>query len=266
MNSWVQQVDGDRLLIILGQRSGSVADRLLNLMGLVSSGLTLEAATILFREVAVLSLVNSKLLRGTLISVVATLVVVLLLGASLVSHTSHELLDDVGNLVHVSGVNWAMTAFLEVALELLLFLVFFVLEVAVQLDLVVVNVKELSVHIEVLVVLGGLGLIRRLVANNCVGALAVFFFENAACLDFSELAEHVYEILLGLVLETFDVEVTSFLGGFVLEGLVFKFFAAFSLLEGGFHVEVLAFVFLAVEQFDSLLGTTVSIFIVVFVR
>ncbi len=72
--------------------------------------------------------------------------------------------------------------------------------------------------------------------------------------------------MLGLVLETFDVEVTSFLGGFVLESLVFKFFAAFILLEGGLHVEVLAFVFLAVEQFDSLLGTTVSIFIVVFVR
>ena len=71
--------------------------------------------------------------------------------------------------------------------------------------------------------------------------------------------------MLGLVLETFDVEVASFLGGIVLEGLVFKFFAAFILLEGGLHVEVLALVFLAVERFDGLLGTTESIFNVVFV-
>lgn len=164
----------------MGQWGGSVADRLLNLLGLVISVLTLEAATTLVVGVVALSLVISVRLRGALISVVATLVVVLLLGASLVSHTSHELLDDVGNLVHVSGVDWAMTAFLEVALEVLLVLVVLVLEVAVLLDLVVVDVEKLSVHIEVLVVLGGLGLIGSLVANEGVGALAVLGFENAA--------------------------------------------------------------------------------------
>jgi hypothetical protein len=73
-----------------------------------------------------------------------------------------------------------MTAFLEVALEVLLVLVVLVLEVAVLLDLVVVDVEKLSVHIEVLVVLGGLGLIGSLVANEGVGALAVLGFENAA--------------------------------------------------------------------------------------
>jgi hypothetical protein len=73
-----------------------------------------------------------------------------------------------------------MTAFLEVALEVLLVLVVLVLEVAVLLDLVVVHVEKLSVHIEVLVVLGGLGLIGSLVANEGVGALAVLGFENAA--------------------------------------------------------------------------------------
>ncbi len=67
-------------------------------------------------------------------------------------------------------------------------------------------------------------------------------------------------------METFDVEVASFLGGFVLEVLVFKFLEAFLLLEGAVHVEVLASVILAVELVDSHLGTTVSIFNVVFVR
>ena len=71
--------------------------------------------------------------------------------------------------------------------------------------------------------------------------------------------------MLGLVLETFDVEVASLLGGFVLERLVFKFLEAFLLLEGGVHVELLALVFLAVELVDSLLGTTGSILNVVFV-
>jgi hypothetical protein len=146
---------------------------------LVISVLTLEAATTLVVGVVALSLVISELLRGALISVVA-LVVVLLLGASLVSHASHELLDDVGNLVHVSGVDWAMTAFLEVTLEVLLVLVVLVLEVAVLLDLVVVNIELLIVHIEVLEVLGGLGLIGSLEADEGVGTLAVLGFKNAA--------------------------------------------------------------------------------------
>lgn len=145
MTTWVHRVDSHRLGSNLRQWGGSVTYRLLYLLGLVISVLTLEAATTLVVGVVALSLVISELLRGALISVVA-LVVVLLLGASLVSHASHELLDDVGNLVHVSGVDWAMTAFLEVALEVLLVLVVLVLEVAVLLDLVVVNIELLSVH------------------------------------------------------------------------------------------------------------------------
>jgi hypothetical protein len=52
------------------------------------------------------------------------------------------------------------------------------------------------------------------------------------------LAEHVSEVLFGLVNETFDIEIASLLGGLVLEGLVFKFLLAFLLLKGGMNIKV----------------------------
>jgi len=54
-------------------------------------------------------------------------------------------------------------------------------------------------------------LIRSLVANESVWLLIVLGFENAARLNFTELSEDVSEVLLGLVLETFDVEVATLL-------------------------------------------------------
>ncbi len=92
----------------------------------------MKAATTKVGVVAALSLVFSVRLRGASVSVVAALVGVLLLGASLVSHPCHELLDDVGNLVHVSGADWAMTTFLEMTLEVLLFLFFLFFKVTVR--------------------------------------------------------------------------------------------------------------------------------------
>lgn len=79
------------------------------------------------------------------------------------------------------------------------------------------------------------------------------------------MAEHVSEIIFGLVYETFDVEVASLLGGLVLEGLVFKFLLAFLFLEGGMNIKVFAFVFFTVELIDGFLGATRTILNVVFI-
>jgi len=54
-------------------------------------------------------------------------------------------------------------------------------------------------------------LFRCLVANEGVGAHFVIVPEYTARLNFTELSEHVSEVLLGLVLESFDVEVATLL-------------------------------------------------------
>ena len=103
-----------------------------------------------------------------------------MVGRTLVSHTGHELLDDVGDLVHVSGVDRALAIFLEMTLEILLVLVVRVFKVTVLFDLVVVHVELFAVNHEVLLVLGFLGLVGGLVANEGVWALVFFCLENAA--------------------------------------------------------------------------------------
>jgi len=183
------------------------------LLILVLAVLTLEASATTSIGVSALALL---LLTISGVALVARRVVLLarvevLLGTTSTTHLGHELLNDIGDLVHVSGVDSAVAIFLEMALEVLLVLVVLVLEVTVLFDLVVVHVKGFVVHHEILKVLRGLSLIRGLEANEGVGALVVFGFENAARLNVTKLSEHIFEVLLGLVLETFDVEVASLL-------------------------------------------------------
>ena len=86
---------------------------------------------------------------------------------------------------------------------LVLFLLFF--KVAVLFDFVVVHVEFFVVNNKVLVVLGCLGLVRGLVANEGVWALSVL--ENAAGFNFTKLFEDVSEVLFGLVLKAVNIEV-----------------------------------------------------------
>ncbi len=146
-----------------------------------------------------------------------------LVGGTLASHTGHDLLYDVGDLFIV-----------------------FVFRVGVLFDLVVVHVECFVVNLKVLVVLGCLGLVRGLVANEGVWALAVFCLENAAGLNFAKLTEDVSEVLFGLVAETFNIEVASLL-------------PKFRFLEGGMYIEVQSLVIFAVELLDGLGGATMSI-------
>jgi hypothetical protein len=184
------------------------------LLILVLAVLTLEAsATTSIAGVSALALLLLTISGVALVarSVVLIAWVEVLLVTTSTTHLGHELLNDMGDLVHVSGVDSAVAIFLEMALEVLLVFVVLVLEVTVLFDLVVVHVKGFVVHHEILRVLRELSLIRGLVANESVGALVVLGFKNAARLNFTKLSEHVSEVLLGLVLETFDVEVASLL-------------------------------------------------------
>ena len=69
------------------------------------------------------------------------------------THLGHKLLNDIGDLVHVSGVDSALAIFLEMALEVLLVLVVLVLEFTVLFYFVVVHVEGFVVHHEVLAAL-----------------------------------------------------------------------------------------------------------------
>ena len=163
----------------MGQRGrGSVTTN--GLLGLlVSTTLTtIEAAATLVGVVALSSIV-SELLRSTSVSVETTLVVVVWLLRASLSHTGHQLLDDTGDVVHVSSIYRALTAFLKMTLEVLFVFVVLVLEVTILFDLVVVYIKGFVVYNEVLGVFSGLGLIGSLIANESVGALAVLRFKYA---------------------------------------------------------------------------------------
>ncbi len=149
---------------------------------------TLVATSLAIAGVLTLLLTVSVVVLGTAASVVVLLaLVVVLVRGTLSSHTGHELLDDVGDLVHVSGVDRAAVAiFLEVTLEVLLVLVVLVFEVAVLFDLVVVHVELFVVDHEVLMVLSCLGLVRGLVANESVWTLAVFCLKNTTGLNITK--------------------------------------------------------------------------------
>ena len=68
-----------------------------------------------------------------------------------------------------------------------------------------VHVEKFIVNHEVLVVLGCLGLVGGLVANEGVW----FCLENTAGFNFTKLTEDVSEILLRLVAEAVNIEVAS---------------------------------------------------------
>ena len=184
-------------------------------MVLVAATLTIAVATTPSTGVAALTLLLLTI-SGVVLVTAASAVVLLarvkvLVGSTLASHAGHELLDDAGDLVHVVGVDRALAVFLEMTLEVLLVLVVLVFKVTVLFDLVVVHVELFVVNHEVLLVLGCLGLVRGLVANEGVWALVVFCLENAAGLNFTKLTEDVSEVLFGLVAETFNIEVASLL-------------------------------------------------------
>lgn len=179
----------------------------------VAATLTIVATTLALIGVAALTLLT---ISGVVLVTAASTVVLLalvkaLVGCTLASHTGHELLDDVGDLVHVSGVDRALAIFLEMTLEVLLVFVVLGFKLTVLFYLVVVHVELFVVNHEVLLVLGCLGLVRGLVANEGVWALVVFCLENAAGLNFTKLTEDVSEVLFGLVAETFNIEVASLL-------------------------------------------------------
>ena len=181
---------------------------------LASIGVAATLASIGVAALTLLLSVSVVVLLTTASAVVLLALVIALVGGTLASHTAHtghELLDDVGDLVHVSGVDRALAIFLEMTLEVLLVLVVLVFKVAVLFDLVVVHVELFVVNHEVLLVLGCLGLVRGLVANEGVWALAVFCLENAAGLNLTKLTEDVSEVLFGLVAEAFNIEVASLL-------------------------------------------------------
>ena len=67
-------------------------------------------------------------------TVILLALVMALVGGTLASHTSHELLEDVGDLVHVSGVDRAFAIFVEITLEVLLVLNVLVFKVALLFD------------------------------------------------------------------------------------------------------------------------------------
>jgi hypothetical protein len=87
----------------------------LNLLVWVAATLTsIEATTMASIGVAALTLLLTisgvVLVTATSAVVLLALVKAALVGGTLASHTGHELLDDVGDLVHVSGVDigWAI--------------------------------------------------------------------------------------------------------------------------------------------------------------
>ena len=94
-------------------------------MLVLSTALTLVTTPTLVGVVIALSSVVLLLLWT---SVEATLVEVSLLGSSLIIHAGHQLLDDAGDLVHVSSIDWAtLASFLKMALEVLFVFVVLVL-------------------------------------------------------------------------------------------------------------------------------------------
>ena len=183
----------------------------------VAATLTIVATTLAYIGVAALTLLLT--ISGVVLVTASALVLVALVKAlvgatwgTLGSHTVHELLDDVGDLVHVAGVDSALATFLEMTLEVLLVLVVLVFKIAVLFDLVVVHEELFVVNHEVLLIFGCLGLVRGLVANEGVWALVVFCLENATGFNFTKLTEDVSEDFFGrLVVETFNIEVASLL-------------------------------------------------------
>lgn len=90
-------------------------------MVLVAATLTIVATTPAFIGIAALTLLLTisgvVLVTATSAVVLLALVKAALVGGTLASHTGHELLDDVSDLVHVSGVDRALAIFLEMTLE-----------------------------------------------------------------------------------------------------------------------------------------------------
>ena len=126
-------------------------------------------------------------------------------------HGHHEVLDDVSELINVLGIKTRICLIL-MTLEVLLVFVIFVLEVAVLLDLVVVDVQGLVVQHKVGAVLGSLRLVGSLEANKSVGTLSILSFEYSARFDFTELSKNLSQVLFSFVVEALHIQVASFLG------------------------------------------------------
>jgi len=94
------------------------------------------------------------------------------------------------------GLKWAFASFRKMALEVLFVFVVFILEVAILLDLVVVDEEHLVVDHQVVVALSKLGLVWSLETDEGVRTLVVLSFENSARLDFAKLLENTSKVSL----------------------------------------------------------------------
>jgi len=181
-------------------------------------------------------------------------------------NSKHHLLNDIGYLVHAMGLKWAFASFRKMALEVLFVFVVFILEVAILLDLVVVDEEQLVVDHQVVVVLRSLGLVWSLETNEGVRTLAVLSFENSARLDFSERLENISKISLSFILKAFYVQVASLLGRLVLEGFVLELFLAAFLAKGFSDIQRLTPVVFAVEFSDGSESTTRTVLSILGIR
>ena len=150
------------------------------------------------RRTLVLTILTPLSLR----SVVVTLVVLkagawssIILGTWPLN-SKHHLLNDIGYLVHAMGLKWAFASFRKMALEVLFVFVVFILEVAILLDLVVVDEEHLVVDHQVVVVLSSLGLVWSLETDEGVRTLVVLSFENSARLNFAKRLENTSKVSL----------------------------------------------------------------------
>ena len=157
-------------------------------------------------------------------------------------------------------------------LEIVLVAGSFILELTHFLDLVMVDGKGLVVDGQVL--LGGRGLIWLLEAHESVKLLdALTGRVHAEALNLTVLGEKLAEVLLRHGIgETLDVQIASFLGALVLDGLTETFGLTVSPLEGFFDVKLLVVWelhsvdhALTVQLGDGLHGAAGSVFTVLLV-
>lgn len=146
-------------------------------------------------------------------------------------------------------------------------LVLFVLELSDFLDLVVVDLERAGHELLALeFFLGLLGVVGSLEADKAVGVLALFLGEKSDTLNLSELAEEVFDVLVGAgVRNVLDEQVALLLGVLVLHGVSLNLLLTVSLVQELLDVHLLAINFFAIEVIDSSggsLGSNFAVFLV----
>lgn len=91
-----------------------------------------------------------------------------------------------------------------------------------------VDVELSSIQREVSLVLSHVSLVWGLEADEGMRVGFTFLgFENSARFDLTELTENLSKVLLSLIFESLDVQVTSLLGSLVFQSLVLEHLCAF---------------------------------------